>query len=903
MNRTPRTLLSGLIASLLAGGFGSYAAEPEPGAAEEQVRFDGDTWLEIAESDDLNLHDEDFTIYARIRTDDGGAIFSKARRRGDWSPNSKCFFLQNGHLAYDVGWVGMTATARPVAEEEGWHDVALTWRSEDGRVRFWIDGDWAHIENFEEDEEPSEEDEDEDEEEEEEEEERPGYLRPRREVRGHVVRIGYARPDFPEEVGAFAGDIEVVRFYQRSLSNAELDAVRSGRPPKRGLRGEWKTQSSIDGEVADSAGRGHFASVKRAEPEPVLEIIPKVERKKPEPVELPKDVYTLDEVHPLLKEHCIRCHGKRRSRGELDVESALEQQPLVRNLDLWKNVLHRIEHGEMPPEDEDQPSRIERAMLVRWLDREINEFDYSQIDNPGFEPARRLTHAEYSNTLGDLFGVDVDVEHLFPEDLSGTSGFDNSANTLFIQPLLMERYMSAADLAVARALPSEAKTDVEKRVRKRILIAEPGLGKGAERSDVEAAAEIIDRFLPRAYRRPVDSAEIEEIRALFSKIRTGGDDFDTSIRKTLAAILVSPKFLLRLEDSKDGAEPYAVGEYEMANRLAYFLWASMPDDELFELARARKLRDPEVIEKQVARLLADPRAETLGSIFAAQWLGFGILGTRVRMDPIDNPWCTDTLMASMRHETEMLVASLIHDNAPITRLIDANYTFLNEELAKHYRLDGIEGETMRRVQLEDSRRHGVLGHGSILAITAFPGRTSPVVRGRWILDDLLGTPPPPPPPNADEISEEIRENRRLTQRQKLALHRQNPKCASCHDEMDPLGLSLENFDWFGRWRERSRGRKVDATGQLSDGTEFVGPDGLRRVILEKKRGDLVRQVTRKMLSYALGRQLEYYDEPAVRKIIAALEEDGYRFQTLIREVVMSYPFRYRKNPGAPDSGE
>ena len=249
----------------------------------------------------------------------------------------------------------------------------------------------------------------------------------------------------------------------------------------------------------------------------------------------------------------------------------------------------------------------------------------------------------------------------------------------------------------------------------------------------------------------------------------------------------------------------------------------------------------------------------------------------------------------------MVFTALVRENRPLKNLIDSKNTFVNEELAKFYKLKGVEGMAMRRVSHTDKRRYGLFGQASVLAVTSSPHRTSPIRRGEWILNSLLGTPPPPPPPDVGELDEEIEENRKLSFRQKLEMHSKDPRCNSCHREMDPLGFSLENYDWFGRWRTKSRGRTIDAKGKLPSGTEFEGPVGLREVILAEKLDDLARQVIRKMLSYGLGRQLEYYDEPAVRKILAAFEKDGYRMQTLVREVVKSYPFQFRKNRVEPDN--
>ena len=590
----------------------------------------------------------------------------------------------------------------------------------------------------------------------------------------------------------------------------------------------------------------------------------------------------------LIKNFCLDCHDADTQKGEINLEAALEVKPLVKNLDLWKTVINRVENGDMPPKKKEQPSSSEKKALLKWLDRKVVQFDYGSVDDPGYEPVRRLTHIEFSNTLRDLLGLDLNLVADFPIDLSGKSGFDNSANTLFLQPILMERYLSAIDKAVEVIVPIE----VNPSGNSPVFVAWPN-DKGEE---PKAAGKIIDRFLLRAFRRPPTKREIDEVGAVYSRSREKNESFAIGIRRALGAALVSPAFLLKSEQAKETNEPYHVDEYELASRLSYFLWASMPDDELFRLALENRLSKPDVLAKQVARMLADPKSDALGSVFAAQWLGFDALGVRVRLDPIDNPWCTDTLMAAMKQESAMGFTSLIRNNKPLSELIQSKTTFVNEELAKFYKLKGVKGNKMRLVAHTDKRRYGLFGQASVLAVTSSPYRTSPIRRGEWILDSLLGTPPPPPPPDAGELDEDLDDNRKLTFRQKLEMHSKNPRCYSCHREMDPLGFSLENYDWFGRWRSKSRGRSIDSKGRLPSGTEFEGPIGLREVIVGEKLDDLARQVTRKMLSYALGRQLEYYDVPAVRKILAVFKEDDYRLQTLLREVCSSYPFNFRKNP-------
>lgn len=602
------------------------------------------------------------------------------------------------------------------------------------------------------------------------------------------------------------------------------------------------------------------------------------------------------DVAPLLRRFCIDCHGHDASSGDLNLEKLLAESPIVKNRDQWINVIEQSRNHVMPPEEEPQPSLDERRRIVLSLHHAVHHFDYRHIHDPGYETARRLSHQEYSNTVRDLFGIDIDVLDRFPTDLSGTSGFDNSANSLFIQPLLMERYIGTAEHVVSTALPEAPRTAEERVARDRILPKIPI----SENEALAAAGQALKPFLLRAYRRPPTD---EELQRSVEQVRRGmadGADFFAAMQAAIQTVLISPKFLLLSErDHAHQGKPFAISDWELASRLSYFLWSSMPDNRLFELALREQLSNPSVLEDEVRRMIADPKADALGTNFAAQWLGSQHLGKRVRLDPIDNPWCTESLMAAMRQETAMFFCSLVRENRPITELIDADYTYLNEELANLYRIANVSGTEMRRVAVDPRRRGGIFGHGSLLAVTAFPGRTSPVVRGKWILANVLGTPPPPPPPNVSELSEEIEDNDRLSFREKLELHRRKPNCYACHSQMDPLGFSLEQYDWFGRYRTRRGRSRIDATGQLPNGTEFRGLSGLKRVIVEERHDDLIRQLTQKMLSYALGRQLEYYDEPAVRRITSAVSADGDRLQTLVQEIVKSFPFRYKQHRATP----
>lgn len=589
------------------------------------------------------------------------------------------------------------------------------------------------------------------------------------------------------------------------------------------------------------------------------------------------------DIVPLLQQHCYECHNSSGAAGDLNLEQLVAQQPLVVNRRHWRNVKQQLAIRSMPPADAPTPDDQDRRTLVAWLTHRVDQFDYSKVRQPGYESARRLTHEEYNNTIRDLFGVDLRPADRFPADLNATSGFDNSANSLFIQPVLMERYVGAAERVVSETLGAAATSEHRRRAEAVVL------GKLSPRAAVP-------EFAARAWRRPLEQSEREQLEQYFDHFVDGGHTRREALLESLQLVLVSPKFLIRMEQVPENSESaFRVSDYELASRLSYFLWASVPDAELLQRAADGSLRQQDVLTMQVDRLLDDARSATLGSIFAAQWLGFESLD-RIQPDQIDNPWATDSLIQAMQDESAMFFNELVQSNASIERLVDADFTFLNEELAKHYGVRGIRGSTMQRVSLQDTARGGVLGHGSILAITSFPGRTSPVVRGNWILSELLGTPPPPPPPNVSQFDEELEDRESLSQREKMRLHRRNPNCYVCHNQIDPLGFALEEFEWFGRYRPRRRGRSVDARGELPDGTVVNGLSGLREALVSQRRDDLVEQLTRKMLSYALSRQLEYYDEATVQQIIAGVEADDRQLRTLIHAIVRSDPFQMKQLP-------
>ena len=595
-------------------------------------------------------------------------------------------------------------------------------------------------------------------------------------------------------------------------------------------------------------------------------------------------------IIPLLKSHCFECHSSETSSGELNLQQLVQTRPLVKNLRAWRNVIQQIKVRSMPPADADQPPETDRRTLAGWLTNTIDNFDYATVQQSGHEPARRLTHDEYNNTIRDLVGIDLRPADRFPADMAAASGFDNSANSLFLQPITLERYLGAAEAVADAAYPDKPSTEQQHASWKLLL------GNISDLDESGSPEKVIRRFAARAWRRPPVQDEVNSLTTHFENLRREGLSSAASMRNIVQVILVSPGFLIRSEqESPIPDEPFRVSDYELASRLSYFLWASMPDRQLFQLADSGTLHTPTVLTREVTRMLQDTRAQTMGSIFASQWLRFSELD-RVQRDQIDNPWATDSLVEAMEQESAMFFNSLLRNNEPLERLVDADYTFVNEELAVHYRIEGVSGSAFQRVSLRESSRRGILGHGSILAVTSFPGRTSPVVRGNWILTELLGTPPPPPPPNVSEFSDGVTENRQLSQRQKLEMHRDSSNCYACHSQMDPLGFALEEFGWFGRQQPAGRGSPIDSSGKLPDGTSFRGLRELSDALVQTRTDDLTTQITRKMLSYALGRQLEYYDEATVQQLVKHMNENGRRLPSLVHGIVHSHTFQMKQTP-------
>ena len=588
-----------------------------------------------------------------------------------------------------------------------------------------------------------------------------------------------------------------------------------------------------------------------------------------------------EHAKPIFAAYCISCHGADEPEAELDLESFADDVNVATEHEKWIRIAEVIRSGEMPPEDEPQPSAQERGEVLGWLEPALAAIDCRKVSQPGRVTIRRLNRTEYNNTVRDLVGVKFRPADDFPADDVG-NGFDNIAQVLSLSPLLMEKYLDAAEAIVTELMDDEV-------LRQRLV---DHLPEDANSENAKTRA-LLKRFATRAFRRPVTDAELDRLVEL-SRLTEAKDRWQR-LRLPLQAVLASPHFLFRIEldeETEEVSQPRVLNDYELASRLSYFLWSTMPDDELMELAGSNRLHEDDVLQSQVARMLADEKASSLVENFAGQWLELRNL-SKMTPDPEKYPDFDETLREAMRTETEMFFASLIQHDRSVLDLIDADYTYANQRLAQHYGIPGVEGEEFREVKFTDQRRGGVLTHASILTLTSNPTRTSPVKRGKWILENILGAPPPPPPAGVEELAEGEDAELLGTLRERLEQHRMKSSCAVCHRTMDALGFGFENFDGIGAWRERDGRFEIDPSGELPGDKSFQGPAELRQILKTTRQQQFARCLVEKMLTYALGRALESYDRCTIDEIVEKLVENEYRFSSLIAGIVQSEAFRMR----------
>jgi hypothetical protein len=513
-------------------------------------------------------------------------------------------------------------------------------------------------------------------------------------------------------------------------------------------------------------------------------------------------------------------------------------------------------------------------MFVDWMAK----LKYLSQQDPGPFVIRRLTKTEFGNTLRDLYGVETSIVDGLPDEVSG-EGYLNS-----LSPLQLEQYLKIADQVLSRIIAPAGSAPT--RLQRKLF--------GAHAVNPRQVARSL---AGQAYRRPPTEAELDVLVAAYNLGRQNKLAHAQSLHLMFKAVLVSPQFLFITPGAEAASSTGIVPleDYQLASRLSYLLWATMPDEELMTLASKGTIHEPAVLKAQVKRLLADRRSRALFDGFGAQWLSVGGLQRQV-FDPALFPQMNGEMRQAMYNEVRLFFESIVRENKSVLSFINSDYTYLNGSLAAIYGLDKtVKGPAMRRVALSDSNRGGVLGMPGILAATSFPNRTSPVKRGIWVLEQLLGEHVPAAPPNVPALDEQDQKSvANLTVRQRTELHRTNPVCANCHKILDPIGFGLENFDAIGQWRSQDRnGTPIDATGELPGGKLFSGPKDLKTIIAG--RGDaLARNLVEKLMAYALGRRLEGYDEIVVDNLMSEISKDGYRMQTLIEGVITSYPFTHRR---------
>ena len=724
-------------------------------------------------------------------------------------------------------------------------------------------------------------------------------------------------------------------------------------------------------------------------------------------------------LQPFVKTYCEECHSADDPQAGINLLSFANEQEMLKgkHRKTWEMVLSMVEIGAMPPADMGQPKQAERDEVIAYLEDKLYNLDCDLIDDPGRVTVRRLNRTEYNNTVRDLLGVKFKPASDFPSDDVGY-GFDNIGDVLSLSPLLMEKYLDAAEKITSQAIPAfdakagnqqftiddmrpnsfrktggffglssagevsfdytapvdgdytiriDAKADqfgaelakMVLKIDQRLLYTFDVKGKrtvgtyehklklkrgghrigmsftndayvenrgdrnlyvgttnivapeipaenkgfvstrpGKNKTVKQAGTEVLTPFINKAFRRPATSAEVARYVGIVELATKAGEGFDQSIQYAVQGVLVSPSFLFRIETDQKPDDPMAernLSDYELASRLSYFVWSTMPDAKLFELAKSGQLHQPVVLEQQVKRMLADPKSRALTDNFAEQWLNLRSL-YEITPDPKLFSGFSSELRQDMKRETLMLFDTIKTEDRSILDLLDANFTFVNQRLAQHYKMKRVSGSKFQRVSLDPRQRAGVLTHASVLMITSNPDRTSPVKRGKWIMENVLGTSPPPPPPNVPELEATQKAQPNATLREQLEIHRKDPGCASCHRTMDTLGFGFENFNAVGIWRDKDGNGDIDASGVLPSGDKFNSPTELIKILKTKKQ-QFSRCLSEKMLTYALGRGLEYYDRCAIDEILDRLDRKQYRFSQLVMGIVNSRPFLNRRGDG------
>jgi hypothetical protein len=606
------------------------------------------------------------------------------------------------------------------------------------------------------------------------------------------------------------------------------------------------------------------------------------------------------QVNSFLKSRCVRCHGLVSPKAKISLEFESEAKAQTDGA-LWTRILDAVDSGRMPPAGGAPPHEDELRNLREWATSRMKPTSTNGVS------LRRLNRAEFNNTVRDLLGTSLQPANDFPADDSG-EGFDNLAQVLSISPTHIEKYLQAANVLIEQARADAQVWQQLSTPPVQDFIPFALRGKPPERAEavkgfavrvddaaiqrqgleIDRAYYALQAFADRAFRRPITHVEMYRFMQFVEQAISANEPVDVGLARAFKAILVSPHFLFHC-GLEPGETVKAVGlqDFELASRLSYFLWSSMPDEPLFRLAAKGELSKPAILNAQVRRMLGDSRSRALADNFAGQWLQIRALAETTR-DPDRFPEFGDELRHDMLEETRLFFAHFVRTDRSVLDLLRADDTFLNERLARHYGVDGIVGKEFRQVALSGTERAGLLTHASILTVTANPTRTSPTKRGRWILDNILGSPTSTPPAGADSLAAVSSGN--LTNRQRFELHRARTECAGCHSRLDPLGFGFEHFGPTGAWRTSDDDGPVAAVGKLPDGTEFDGVRQLRQE-LTKRPDDFVRCLTRKLMIYAIGRPLTPADRPTVDAIVQHAATRQYRFSSLVIALVRSQLFR------------
>ncbi|MCC9641927.1 DUF1592 domain-containing protein [Rhodopirellula sp. JC740] len=604
-------------------------------------------------------------------------------------------------------------------------------------------------------------------------------------------------------------------------------------------------------------------------------------------------------IYPILEEACSECHWGADAQG-FDLEKYVESDRLKKGAVVWEEVAKRVRLNEMPPEGSPQLNDQQKALVHRWFDSRPQQDECSQLANEetqswyrGVVMSRRLTRTEYLNAIDELVGFPVDENLEIPSDGSGGEGFDTAGDALFTSPLHIEQYLAVANQVIGDAMKHGGESSLA--VRLLGTVDEDGPESNA------SSRSALRRFARRAWRRPIESVELDRLMSLVKHAKASGRNMPEATAEAFKAILVSPNFLFVVETESEAGGVQPLTPHQLATRLALFIWSSVPDEALLDAADANKLQTDDQILAQLRRMLADERSRALGENFGLQWLGLSQFEGEAKPDAKMFPSFDAKLAADMREEAIRTVWNVFRDDRPLMELIDADSIHANETLASYYGLDVAEetwanadpeyGDVWQRLPLSDRRRGGVITLAAVLTRSSYGHRTSPVLRGRWVLEEVLGGRVPPPPPGVPAL-EEAEANHATTLREQLELHRKDPQCAACHNRMDPIGFGLENFDAIGRWRVEQDGLAIDSSGKLPSGETFSGPEELKQLLL-KRSGEFKKHFVKKLFGFALGRSLNKFDRCVVDDSLKALDQNDQRAVVVLETIVTSYPFRHR----------